>query len=178
MPIIMSCLRIFIASFIKRFKEILRDYYGCTQVIMLPNQPGEVCGHADIVVKFAGPLTVFVASAPGGLRGAESLDEISAILTRSKSLSGKHYKVVRLPVPTNQVIGKDSKDWSYINSLTVNKKIIVPLYGAPEDKQALKIYRETLPDHEIVGIDFHEYFFGAVHCQTQNVLPVVTKRIK
>lgn len=161
----------------KRFKEILRDYYGCVQVIMLPNQPGEICGHADMVVKFANPLTVFVASAKG-TQWAKSLDEISELLTRSKSLSGKHYKVVRMPVPTNQVLGKDSKDWSYINSLTMNKKIIVPLYGAPEDKQALNIYRETLPDYEIVGIEFHEYFFGAIHCQTQNVPPIVIEKIK
>ena len=159
----------------KRFKEILRDYYGCTQVIFLPNQPGEICGHADMVVKFADPITIFVASATGTL-WEESLDELAQTLTNSKSLSGENYNVVRLPVPTNQILGEDSKDWSYINSLTVNNKIIVPLYNAPEDKQALKIYQETLPDYEIVGLDFHEYFFGAIHCQTQNVpIPVVKK---
>lgn len=161
----------------KRFWEILRDYYGCTQVIMLPNQPGEICGHADIVVKFADPFTIFVASAEGTI-WKESLDETARTLANSKSLSGKNFKVVRLPVPTNQILGKDSKDWSYINSLTMNKKIIVPLYGAPEDKQALKIYEETLPGYEIVGLDFHEYFFGAIHCQTQNVPPMVTKKVK
>ncbi|MFH1347189.1 MAG: agmatine deiminase family protein [Candidatus Margulisiibacteriota bacterium] len=159
----------------QRFKKIFKDYYGAEQVIVIPNAPGEVCGHVDIYVKFADPQTVFVASAPKDSLWYESVEKMAKTIADSKSLAGKKYKVVRLPVPSNQILGKDSKDWSYINSLTVNKKVIVPLYGAPEDQQALKIYKETLPDHEVVGVDFHPYFFGAIHCQTQNVLPVVTK---
>ncbi|MFH1037347.1 MAG: agmatine deiminase family protein [PVC group bacterium] len=162
----------------ENFKKILRDYLGCEQLIVIPDLKGEVCGHADILVKFADPRTVFVASVPQGTPWYEDLEKIAEIIAGAKSLSGVNYKVVTLPMPTNQDFSKDSKDWSYINSLTVNKKIIVPLYGAPEDEQALRIYRETLPGYEVVGIDWSPYFFGAIHCQTQDVPPAVTNRIK
>ena len=158
------------------FEKILRDFFGCRQLIVIPDLKGEVCGHADIIVKFADPHTVFVASVPGGTPWHEDLEKTAGIIAGSKSLSGVNYKVVKLPMPSNQDFSKDSKDWSYINSLTVNKKIIVPLYGAPEDKQALRIYRETLPGCEVVGLDWSPYFFGAIHCQTQDVPPIVAGR--
>lgn len=159
------------------FRKILDDYYGCKQLIVTPNAPREVCGHVDMTVKFADEQTVFVASAPEGSLWYDALEETAEIISSYKSLTtGKNFKVIKIPIPSNQVLGQDLKDWSYINSLTVNKKIIVPLYGAPEDKKAIEIYSKILPDHEVVGVNYSAYFFGAIHCQTQNVPVEVTKQ--
>ena len=78
--------------------------------------------------------------------------------------------------PTNYKHGLDGKGYNYNCGLMVNKKMVMPFYGAPEDEQALRIYRETLPGYEVVGLDWSPYFFGAIHCQTQDVPPIVAGR--
>ena len=42
-------------------------------------------------------------------------------------------------------------NWAYVNYLQVGNKIIVPTFGIPEDKQALKYIREANPDCIVRG---------------------------
>ena len=160
-----------------QYEKILRDYYGCKRLILIPRLKGEVNGHADFI-KFADPHTVFVCSAPGGSLWHEALEDTARIFSETKSLDGRPYKVVRIPVPTNFDHGRDGRGYNYNCGLMVNKKILVPIYGAPEDEEALSIYRETLPDYEVIGIDYTPYLAGAINCQTVELPPAVTNRIK
>ena len=86
--------------------------------------------------------------------------------------------MVRIPYPTNYKHGLDGKGWNYNCGLVVNKKMIVPVYGAPEDELALKIYRENLPGYKVVGVDFSAYLAGGINCQTLEIPPAVTKMVK
>jgi len=96
--------------------------------------------------------------------------------TKSKAIDSKNYKIIRLPMPTNYNHGEGGVGWNYNCSLTINgrkKKLIVPVYGALEDKKALEIYRKSLPDYKVVGIDYRIYTSGAINCQAQEVPPEV-----
>ncbi|MFH1038946.1 MAG: agmatine deiminase family protein [PVC group bacterium] len=160
-----------------QYEKILKDYYGCQRLIVIERLQGEVNGHADFI-KFADPHTVFVCSAPEDSRWHEALEETARIFSETKSLDGQPYQVVRIPLPTNFNHGKDGRGYNYNCGLMVNKKMLVPIYGAPEDDEALRIYRETLPDYEVVGIDYTPYLAGAINCQTVELPPAVTDRIK
>ncbi len=59
--------------------------------------------------------------------------------------------------------------WSYINSLTLNGSVIVPIFGVSEDIAALDAYRNAMPNYKIIGIDFSKYPVGSVHCQTKEM---------
>ncbi|MFC2149672.1 agmatine deiminase family protein [Candidatus Auribacterota bacterium] len=163
-----------------QFEKILKDYYGCKQIIVLPKLKNEVNGHADFI-KFAGPETIFVSSAPKDSPWYETLEEVVNILSNARSIDGKNYNIVRVPLPTNYEHAKDFKGWNYNCGLTINgrqKKLIVPVYGAPEDKEALKVFQETLPDYKVVGIDYRDYPSGATNCQAVEVPPDVAGRLK
>ncbi len=62
-------------------------------------------------------------------------------------------------------------NWAYINYLEVENKIIVPTFGIPEDKQALKYIREANPDSIVRGFRMRDIVRngGALHCITWNI---------
>lgn len=62
-------------------------------------------------------------------------------------------------------------NWAYINYLQVGNKIIVPTFGIPEDKQALKYIQEANPDCVVRGFRMRHIARngGALHCITWNI---------
>jgi len=66
-----------------------------------------------------------------------------------------------------------SRIWpTYTNALTVNHRVVVPTYGHPDrDAAALAVYRQVMPDHEIIGIDARiaANAGGTVHCLTMQI---------
>ena len=62
-------------------------------------------------------------------------------------------------------------NWAYINYLQVGNKIVMPAFGIPEDKQALKYVQECNPDCEVRQIRMRDVAAkgGAMHCVTWNI---------
>ena len=62
-------------------------------------------------------------------------------------------------------------NWAYINYLQVGKKIVMPAFGIPEDKQALEYVQECNPDCEVRQIRMRDIAAkeGAMHCVTWNI---------
>lgn len=62
-------------------------------------------------------------------------------------------------------------NWAYINYLQVGNKIIMPIFGIQEDKQAFKYIQEANPHCEIRTIRLRDIasLGGALHCITWNI---------
>ena len=62
-------------------------------------------------------------------------------------------------------------NWAYINYLEVGNKIIVPTFGIPEDKQALRYIKKANPDSIVRGFRMKDIAKkgGALHCITWNI---------
>jgi len=150
-----------------KLEKIVRDYFGCTRLITFPACRGDITGHIDMAAKFINEDTLMVSRAAKAFKWHEDFEKIAEHLGQCKSVNGKDYTIVRVPMPQTKRASKNV--WTYINSLTLNKKVIVPTFGVPEDDQALEIYRSSMPDYEIVGIDFHHYPVGSVHCQSKEI---------
>jgi hypothetical protein len=63
---------------------------------------------------------------------------------------------------------------NYTNSLILNRKVYVPLFGIPGDKQALETWRSAMPGYEVFGFEFdHEQdgwsFTDSLHCRTRAI---------
>jgi len=151
----------------QKLKTIAKDYFGCTRLITFPQCKGEITGHIDMIIKFVDEDIVMVCSSEKGFKWYNDFENMASELSKMKSVNGKPYTVIRVPMPKTSNNSKNV--WSYINSLTLNKKVIVPIFNVPEDKEALEIYRSAMPNHEIAGIDFHRYPVGSVHCQSKEI---------
>lgn len=86
-----------------------------------------------------------------------------------RTLDGKPYKLVKLPMPRPIYDGEDRLPATYANFLVVNGAVLCPTYDQPDlDAEALHLIGEAFPDREIVGIDCRSIIkqHGSLHCCT------------
>ena len=139
-----------------------------SMVIFLPwhcDNPQEsnadVYGHADGLIHWAGDNRVLMSNHRDFF--PEEADEIKS------RLETVGFEVIEMlfDVPNP----KRDFNWAYVNYLQVENKIIVPTFGIPEDKQALKYIREANPNCIVRGFRMRDIAKegGALHCITWNI---------
>jgi agmatine deiminase len=146
----------------------MKDYLGLRSLVVFGTMEGDVTGHCDMFVKLLND-TLFVVgeyAEPGDAVGDDAafLDDLAASLDALTNLDGRDFEVRRLPM--NPIGGIYDYNRTYVNSLILNDRVLVPIYDTELDARALQVYAECLPDHEIVGIDCRGViqYLGAIHC--------------
>ncbi len=157
-----------------RLEHILAAYLGARRVILVPHLPGEVTGHIDGIVKVLDADTLLITQLDRQHKWYAAVEDWVQRLGREKSVNGKPYQIHRIVTPRPPF---DYQTWTYINSLTLNGKVIVPIYGVKEDEEGLATYRKVMPGCKIVGVDYTRYTVGAVHCQTKEFPAALTDRV-
>ena len=86
------------------------------------------------------------------------------------SCSGKQYDLFAVPLPSAIYDNGYRLPATYVNYLILNKKVLVPVYGVPEDNKALEAIQKAHPGYEIVGINCLALVkqHGSLHCITMN----------
>ncbi|MEE4376803.1 MAG: agmatine deiminase family protein [Candidatus Competibacteraceae bacterium] len=141
-------------------------------VINIRNGPGL---HIDWSMKFINHNTLLVGEpaegdviTPNLAQQFEQLEENIQLLSRVNN-RGRSLNIVRIPL----ALDKYNAPCLYINSIILNRKVLVPTCGIDADQIALDIYREQMPGYEIVAIDFSAISSwqsgGAVHCLTREI---------
>lgn len=156
---------------IAEIERRLREVFIFDKLIMLPRLLMEETGHVDLVCKLIDAETVLVSAPSGGIND-DRLRTAAALLRRETNARGQRYRVHLLPMPPMQRNWWVYPVWrSYTNSLTVNGRILVPVFGIGQDMQALDVYRQAAPKQEIIPIDCRAgaYGGGAVHCLTREI---------
>ena len=127
-----------------------------------PNDPNaDVYGHADGFIHWTGDNRVLMSNHRDYC--PEEADEIK----RRLECVGFEVTEMLFDVPNPD---KDY-NWAYINYLEVGNKIIVPTFGIPEDKQALRYIKKANPDSIVRGFRIKDIAKkgGALHCITWNI---------
>jgi len=144
------------------FCQSLKDALG-SDVIILPwkKHGDDVFGHADGFVKWTGGNRILMSNHREFF--PEEADEI-----RSR-LENAGFEVTEMLFDVPKPNG--TFNWAYINYLQVGNKVIVPTFGIPEDKQALRYIERALPGCIIKGFRMRDiaYNGGALHCITWNI---------
>ena len=86
-----------------------------------------------------------------------------------RTLEGKPYRLLKLPLPRPIYDGDDRLPATYANYLVINDAVLVPTYNQPDlDAEAMRIIQQAFPDREIVGIDCRAVIkqHGSLHCCT------------
>lgn len=127
-----------------------------------PNDPNaDVYGHADGFIHWTGDNRVLMSNHRDYC--PVEADEIK----RRLECVGFEVTEMLFDVPNPD---KDY-NWAYINYLEVGNKIIVPTFGIPEDKQALRYIKKANPDSIVRGFRMKDIAKkgGALHCITWNI---------
>jgi agmatine deiminase len=148
----------------------LHRVFDFSKLIITPRLEREETGHVDLLVKLADAETVLITRPSGPNRAA--LQQTINIFRRTSNTSGQSYRIFELPNPRLYLNWGVYPVWrSYTNSLTVNGRVLVPVFGISTDAEALAIYRKAMPDFDIIPIDCAPGANGggAVHCLTKEV---------
>lgn len=151
--------------------QLLAAYYGAENWLVIDPLVGEPTQHADMFLTLLAPDVAVVSTIDPELDAvnAERLDEAAERVASVRTRSGP-MKVVRVPMPGHE----DGKWRSYTNVIFAAGTLLVPSYPdkSPEmDRQALRIYRELLPEWRVVPVDASSLIQknGSLHCISINV---------
>jgi len=144
--------------------SLMLAYNGLEQFVVVQKINIEYTGHIDLWTKCLNDTLIMVGEYAPGHSNYELLNQHADYFQSLTNREGRRYRVVRMPMPWST----SSAPPSYLNSLIVNDKVLVPLWGKAEDDTALAIYQEAMPDHQIVGISCTSMSGsgGAIHCIT------------
>lgn len=159
----------------EEIKDLLKQSLGIHQYLALPKLPHDPIHHLDMHLKLLNEETILLGEYPVGIADGAQIEENLRILLRNfPTASGQPWKIVRIPMPHEQGLYPDSPGVSYrtyTNAVFVNRMLLVPQYGSPQDSLAIKVLKDALPGYKIIGIDSRQLIrsAGALHCVTLNV---------
>ena len=99
----------------------------------------------------------------------EALLRMEEQLQTFRTLEGKPYRLIKLPMPRPIVFEGIRLSATYANFLVINGAVLCPTYEQPDlDAEALRLIGEAFPGREIVGIDCRSIIkqHGSLHCCT------------
>lgn len=139
--------------------QLMLDYLGNDYTVLEYIQSGGI-HHIDCWAKFLGPSTVLVKDVAPTDPTYDELNARAAFLATQLSPWGVPYEVVRIFCPSGTY---------YTNSLILNDKVLVPLFGNSEDATALQTYQNAMPGYEVLGFSGSWASEDALHCRAMGV---------
>ena len=150
----------------------LKHAFGLERVIWLEH--GGIAGddtdsHVDIMARFCSPDTIAYTQCED--ESDENYEELHAMeeqLKTLRTLDGKPYRLVPLPLPDALYLDDYRLPGSYANFLIINGAVLVPGADSPKDEIARKRLQEVFPDRTVKVIDCRPLLsgHGGLHCVT------------
>lgn len=147
----------------------LKEWLGAERIVWLQHGSllgDDTDGHIDTLVRICPDDTLLYT---GGDEDHPDLIKMERELQELRTLDGKPYRLLKLPLPRPIYDDGDRLPATYANYLVINGAVLVPTYNQPElDAEAMRIIGEAFPDREIVGIDCRAVIkqHGSLHCCT------------
>ena len=150
----------------------LARYLGAKKVIWLGRGLiGDLTdGHVDAIASFVSPkLAIAVYTEDTSDPNSGALRENMDRLLSSTDAKGRSIEIVKIKQPKEFDFEGHRMTPYYCNNYIANGGVVAPIFGIPEDKQALDTLRSVYPGREVIGIKagYLEIGGGAAHCITQ-----------
>lgn len=152
----------------EQIKQIFTQNHGAVNHYTVKSQHNDYWGHIDMQIKLLNDTTIIIATCDSHLPNYDSLEANYQYLKTLTAPNGRPYHIEKI---------KHAENWkTYVNSLIINNKVLVPIYNSPLDSVALNVYERLMPDKEIIGINCNPIinWEGAIHCITMQIPDVMT----
>jgi agmatine deiminase len=154
------------------YEQVFREVLGAGNTIWLGRgiAGDDTHGHVDDLARFVGPRTIVLC------READSRDANHRLLEENRERlqsarleDGSRPEVVALPMPAPVVFDGQRLPASYANFYIANAAVLVPTFNDPNDRVALGILAELIPDRPVIGIHALDLVWGlgTLHCLSQ-----------
>lgn len=157
--------------------QISDTWMGISRYTHMATLPYDGIHHIDMHMKLLDEETLLVGEYPQGVADGPQIEaNIQYVLSNFNSVYGTPYKVIRVPMPPDQINGYTYPNTSgnyltYANATIINKTVIIPQFYTQYDTTALRIWRQAMPGYKIVGINSNATISasGSLHCITHSV---------
>jgi agmatine deiminase len=153
-------------------EAILGEFLGVDEVIWLGEGivGDDTDGHVDDIARFVDANTVVCAleDDPADANYLPLRDNYDR-LSRYRDRRGRSLRVVALPMPAPFLAGAGRLPASYANFYIGRRSVLVPTFGDPRDRAALRVLEECFPGRRVVGVDCRALVagLGTIHCCSQ-----------
>jgi len=150
-------------------EERLKQWLGAERVVWLNYgslMGDDTDGHIDTLVRICPDDTLLYI---GGDAEHPDLAMMEEELQALRTLEGKPYRLLKLPLPRPIYEDGERLPATYANYLVINGAVLVPTYDQPDlDAEAMRIIGQAYPSREMVGIDCRAVIkqHGSLHCCT------------
>ena len=160
----------------EQIEDELFRLFGLRQIIWLRNgylEGDDTDGHIDTLARFCSPDTIaYVSCSDPHDSHYAGLKAMEKELESAVDAGGKPYNL--LPLPMAEPLYSDAGQRlpaTYANFLIINGAVLMPVYGAPADQEALSAMKSIFPTRDIVPIDCRTLILqgGALHCATMQI---------
>ena len=157
----------------QQIEDRLKEYLGAERVVWIHHGSligDDTDGHIDTLVRICPDDTLlYVGCDDEQDEQYAELHLMEEELKTLRTIDGRPYRLLKLPMPRPIYDGEDRLPATYANYLVVNAAVLYPTYGQPAlDDQARDIIQLAYPDREMVGIDCRPVIrqHGSLHCCT------------
>ncbi len=156
-------------------ENYLKIHLGANRILWLNH--GYLAGddtdsHIDTLARFCDAQTIaYVNCTDQQDEHFDTLKKMEAELQQFKTLNGKPYKLIPLPMAAGVYENGQRLPATYANFLITNRTVLVPFYGSEKDQEAKAILQNIFTDREVIGIDCRALIKqnGSLHCVTMQL---------
>ena len=156
----------------QEIEEKLKHAFGLQRILWLDH--GGIAGddtdsHVDILARFCSPDTIAYTSCDDPAdENYAPLKAMEEQLKTFRTLDGKPYRLLPLPLPDALYLDDYRLPGSYANFLIINGAVLMPGDGSPKDEIAAAQLRLAFPDRDVHVIDCRPLLsgHGGLHCIT------------
>ena len=153
----------------EQIESYLKEIFGLKKVIWLQNgylEGDDTDGHIDMLARFVAPDTIaYVTCDDKNDPHYEPLKKMEAELQKTG------FKLVPLPWVAPKYFDGERLPASYANFVIINKAVIVPTYGDPNDDEACAVLKRCFPTRDIIALEASVLIrqHGSIHCSCMNL---------
>ena len=140
--------------------SIMENYYGIDTYHVVPDPNNTYIDHIDCWGKYLSPTKVLIREVPSTHPQYNEIEEIANYFATSTTNWNEPWELYRVWTPSNQ---------AYTNSMILNNKVFVPVFGSSWDDEALAVYSEAMPGYEVIGFSGSWESTDALHCRIKGI---------
>ena len=159
------------------FFDIVSEYLFLEDFHILSNPNESSIQHIDCLAKLVNSETVIIKEVPESSPEYDCIEDFAESFYEYNTFYDRPFNIHRIFCP--QINGgswETNPVAAYTNSLILNGKVLVPMYGIQEDEDAIHSFEDAMPGYDIIGFDasgdnYSEPWYGedALHCRTIGV---------
>lgn len=155
----------------REFERYFNERFEYDRLLMIPEEPGDLTGHVDGIVRFIGNEIIVVGIFPEGFRKGREYSE--QIYKKVMSRFHNTHSVIRIKNSYNMSRCREFPGSAYgnrVNFLQIRNNLFIPDYGILDDQKEYESLYELLPIyyfiHRVKGVSGLSDHGGVLNCIT------------